>query len=352
MNIQNTAFGTANGQQVSLFTLTNNRGMTVEITNYGGIVVSIIVPDRFGKAGDVVVGYDNLKDFLANAPYFGALCGRFANRIAVGQFKLGGKTYKLALNNGTNALHGGLKGFDKVVWDAKEFSSPDGVGVELTYLSKDGEEGYPGNLTITVVYTLTDSNELALDYWATTDKDTVLNPTNHTYFNLAGAGDSDILGHEVTLNASKFVPVNANLIPTGKLAEVKGTPLDFTSPHTIGERIGKDDEQLKFAGGYDHCWVLDKKSETELCLAASVYEPTTGRTMEVLTTEPGIQLYTGNFLDGHNIGKGGKAYQKRSAFCLETEHFPDSPNWPQFPSTVLEPGQTFRSRTIYKFASR
>jgi aldose 1-epimerase len=297
----------------------------------------------------VVLGFDSIDGYLMRTSYFGVLVGRYGNRIAKGRFTLNGVEYKLATNNGENSLHGGVKGFNKAVWKVRDVSDGQSPRLELTYLSKDGEEGYPGNLSVTVVYTLTDSNELRIDYSATTDKDTVVNLTNHSYFNLAGQGEGDILGHELTLFAGKFTPSDKVLIPTGELRSVEGTPFDFRKPVAIGARIGQNDEQLKFGGGYDHNFVLSSGGGA-LALAARVYEPKTGRVMEVLTTEPGIQFYTGNFLDGTLSGKGGKAYAKRSGFCLETQHFPDSPNHPQFPSTVLRTGGRYQTTTVYRFS--
>ena len=351
MNIEKQPFGkTQDGTPVDLYTLTNRNGMVVKITNYGGIVVSIQVPDRDGNFADVVLGYDNLDDYLERNRYFGCITGRYANRIAKGKFSLDGKQYTLATNNGENHLHGGLVGFDKVVWQAQEKKSEDGVGLELAYTSADGEEGYPGNLSVIVTYTLTNQNELKIDYAATTDKPTVVNLTNHSYFNLANAGAGDILDHELMLNADRFTPVDANLIPTGELRSVKNTPLDFTTPTAIGARIEQDDEQLKLGGGYDHNYVLNKEGEA-LSLAARVHDPATGRVLEVYTTQPGVQFYSGNFLDGVT-GKQGHVYNKRHGFCLETQHFPDSPNQPEFPSTVLRPGEKFASTTVYKFSVR
>lgn len=316
------------------------------ICTYGGIVVWLKVPDRNGKMGDVVLGYDDLAGYLKESPYLGALIGRYGNRIAKGKFMLDGKPYTLAVNNGPNALHGGLKGFDKVVWQASILSSRDGPCLQLRYTSKDGEEGYPGNLTVTAVYTLTDDNALRLDYTATTDKDTVVNLTQHSYFNLAGKGN--ILNHEVMIPADKFTPVDSTLIPTGELQPVEGTPFDFRKPTAIGARINQDDQQLKFGGGYDHNWVINKQMG-ELTIMARVYEPTTGRVLEVLSTEPGLQFYTGNFLDGKITGKGGWKYEFRNAFCMEPQHYPDSPNQPNFPSVVLKPGQVYHNTIIYRF---
>lgn len=350
MKIEKHAFGkTADGTPVELYTLTNANGLEAKITNYGGIVVSLLVPDRDGKPGDVVLGYETLEEYIENNPYFGTLVGRYGNRIARGKFTLEGIEYTLAQNDGENHLHGGLKGFDKVVWKADAVRSKNSVGLKLTYLSKDGEEGYPGNLSVTVVYTLTNDNELKIEYTAVTDKVTIVNLTHHGYFNLAGAGLGDILGHELMIKADRFTPVDKGLIPTGELRSVKGTPMDFTRAAAIGARIDQAAEQLVLGGGYDHNWVLNN-GDGSLALAAKVYEPTTGRVMEVYTTEPGIQFYSGNFLDGSITGKGGKVYEYRYGFCLETQHFPDSPNKPDFPSTVLKPGETYTTTTIYTFS--
>jgi aldose 1-epimerase len=318
----------------------------VGICTYGGIVVWLKVPDRNGQLGDVVLGYENLEGYLKDSPYFGALIGRYGNRIAKGKFTLDGKQYTLAVNNGPNALHGGLKGFDKVVWNATILNAPAGPSLQLRYTSKDGEEGYPGNLNVTAVYTLTEDNALMLEYTATTDKDTVANLTHHSYFNLAGNGT--ILNHEVMIPADKFTPVDSTLIPVGELRPVEGTPFDFRKPTAIGARIKQEDEQLKFGGGYDHNWVINKRMG-DLTVMARVYEPTTGRVMEVLSTEPGLQFYSGNFLDGKITGKGGWTYQFRNGFCMEPQHYPDSPNQPNFPSVVLKPGQTYHNIIIYRF---
>jgi aldose 1-epimerase len=334
---------------MKIYTLSNSHGVRAAITNYGGILVSLITPDRKGSPGDIVLGFDSLEPYLQPHPHFGALIGRYGNRIGKARFTLNGVEYKLAQNNGENHLHGGLKGFDKVFWETRESTTPEGQALELTYVSKDGEEGYPGNLSAKVVYTLTDKNELKIEYSATTDKDTVVNLTNHSYFNLAGEGD--ILGHVVKLNADRFTPVDAGLIPTGELRSVQGTPFDFTTPTAIGARISQDEEQLCFGKGYDHNWVLTSGGGA-LVQAAEVYEPKTGRVLEVWTTEPGVQFYTGNFLDGTIKGKGGRLYAHRSGFCLETQHFPDSPNKPDFPSTVLRPGGSYRSTTVWKFSAR
>jgi aldose 1-epimerase len=345
-------FGKTNeGENVDIYTLRNTRGAEARITNYGGLVVSLKMTDRDGKLGDVVLGYDNLKAYIKATPYFGALIGRYGNRIKKGRFELDGKTYRLAINNPPNALHGGLKGFDKVVWNAKPAITINGPSLTLTRVSKDGEEGYPGNLTVTAVYTLTNKNELRIDYTATTDKATVINLTHHSYFNLAGAGSGDILGHELTIKADKFTPIDNTFIPTGELRPVKGTVFDFQKPATIGSRITNQDEQLKFGLGYDHNWVI-KKPPGKLAVIAKVHEPKSGRTMEVLSTEPGLQFYSGNFLDGTNVGKGGNVYRYRNGFCLEPQHFPDSPNKPEFPSVVLRPGQTYKNTIIYKFSAK
>jgi aldose 1-epimerase len=342
---------TPDGQSVDIYTLTNSRGAEARITNYGGIVVSLKVPDRDGKFEDVVLGLNTLDEYLKGHPYFGAIIGRYGNRIAKGQFKLNGTEYKLAVNNGENHLHGGIKGFDKVVWDAKPSSNKAGATLTLSYLSKDGEEGYPGNLKITVAYILTNNNELKIVYSASTDKDTVVNLTHHSYFNLSGEGNGDILGHQLQLNAAKFTPTDAGSIPTGELLTVRGTPFDFTKSTAIGLRINQDDQQIKFGNGYDHNFVVNGRMGV-LRLAAKVWEPRTGRTMEVWTTEPGVQFYTGNFLDGTLTGKRGKAYQKRTGFCLETQHYPDAPNKPTFPSTTLRRGARLSTTTIYRFGAR
>jgi aldose 1-epimerase len=343
---------TPDGKEVTLYILTNKTGMEVAITNFGGIVVSMKVPDRAGKLDDVVLGYDSLEGYLANPSYFGAIIGRYANRIAHGKFTLDGNIYMLAQNNGENTLHGGAIGFNKKVWDARDISTPNAPSLELKYVSTDGEEGYPGNLSVRVVYTLTAENELKIEYSATTDRDTVLNLTNHSYFNLAGQGSGDILGHMLTIHSTKFTPVDAGLIPTGELRSVQGTPFDFTKPTSVGERIGQSDEQLKLGRGYDHNWIVTHAKSGEVSLAAGVYELKTGRILEVLTDQPGIQFYSGNFLDGTIHGKGGIVYGQRSGLCLETQHYPDSPNHSAFPSTLLKPGLRFHSTTIFKFSTR
>ena len=339
---------TDSGPYVELYTLTNQSGVEAKITNYGGIVVSLKVPDRAGSLDDVVLGFDALAGYLKTHPYFGAIVGRYSNRIGKARFALGGVHYQLARNDGENHLHGGIKGFDKAVWNAKHIEVVEGVALELTYISEDGEEGYPGNLSVKVIYTLTNKNELRIDYYGTTDKDTVVNLSHHSYFNLAGQAGGDILKHQVMINADRFTSVDCDLITTGELRSVKDTPFDFTRLTPVGARINQDDEQLRFGKGYDHNFVLNKESGT-LCQAAKVFEPTSGRVMEVWTTEPGVQFYTGNFLDGHITGKGGAAYKRHSGLCLETQHFPDSPNKDNFPSTVLEKGGLYQTTTIYKF---
>ena len=349
-SIKSGVFGTApDGSEVTVFTLANSRGVEARIINYGGIVLSLKVPDRNGAMGDVVLGYDTLNGYLKDNPYFGCLVGRFGNRIAKGQFVLNGKQYTLAKNNGPNALHGGLKGFDKAVWAATAKMTANGPALGLNYVSRDGEEGYPGTVSVTAVYTLTEDNALELEFTAVSDQDTVLNLTHHSYFNLAGKGD--VLGHQVTINAEQFTPVDSTLIPTGELRSVAGTPLDFRKPMTIGARIDSDDEQLRYGNGYDHNWVLNKPAR-KLGLAATVVEPVSGRVMEVLTTEPGTQFYTGNFLDGTIVGKGGWVYQKRNGFCFEPQHYPDSPNKPHFPSTILKAGETYSNTIIYRFSTQ
>jgi aldose 1-epimerase len=341
-------FGKVDGKNVYLYTLINRNGVEVKITNYGGIVTSLKTPDRNGKLDDVVLGFSNLEDYLKATAYFGAIIGRYANRIAGGRFTLDGVDYRLATNNGPNHLHGGVKGFDKVVWQARPLNAKGGDGLVLTYLSRDGEEGYPGNLSTRVIYRLTDNNELKIDYFAITDKNTVVNLTHHSYFNLAGQGSGDILSHQLQLYADHFTPTDGGSIPTGEVRSVRGTPFDFTRPVAIGERINQDYEQLKLGRGYDHNWALNGR-RGELRQAARVVEPTTGRVMEVWTTEPGIQFYTGNYLDGSLKGKGGKVYNHRYGFCLETQHYPDSPNRADYPSTVLKKGGRYQTTTIYKF---
>ena len=348
-SISSGLFGTTvSGQKVTRYTLTNSKGASATIINYGGTVTSLKMPDRNGKFTDVVLGFKSLSDYEKKSPYFGCLVGRYGNRIAKGKFTLGGKEYRLATNNNGQSLHGGLKGFDKVVWNSTPVMTSQGPSLKLTYVSKDGEEGYPGNLSVIATYTLTNKNELKLVFRAKTDKATIVNLTHHSYFNLAGQGNGDILGHVVTIHADKYTPVDQVLIPTGKLASVKGTPFDFRKPTAIGARINAEDPQLKNGKGYDHNWVADKLPG-HLEMIARIEEPKSGRIMEVITTEPGVQFYSGNFLDGTLIGKGGKVYGFRNGFCFEPQHFPDSPNHRNFPSTVLKPGETYKNTIIYRF---
>jgi len=339
--IMKSRFGAVDNKEVFLYTLTNAQGIKVKISNYGGIITSIIMPDKNGKDGDIVLGYDSLSQYISNSPYFGAIVGRYANRIARGQFSLGGRTYKLPINNGRNSLHGGLKGFDKVVWDAREVPDSTRAILELKYLSKSGEEGYPGDLKVKVTYILDDYNDLITLIEAETDHPTPVNLCNHTYFNLSEA-DTNILGHILTLNADRYTEVNSELIPTGRLPEVRRTAMDFNNSMVIGERISS------VKGGYDHNYVLQKKAG-ELSLAAQLFDPRTGRQVEVLTTQPGVQFYSGNFLDGSIHGKGGKIYKQHYGLCLETQHFPDSPNQPAFPKTILKPGGKYSEKTVYRF---
>ena len=350
MKINKEPFGEFDGKNVDIYTLTNANQVEIKITNYGGIVTSIKLPDKNGKFDDVVLGYNHLQEYINNNPYFGCIVGRYGNRIGEAKFALDGEEFTLAKNDGENNLHGGLKGFDKVLWNAEPVRGENNVGLKLTYLSKDGEEGFPGNLKVTVTYTLTNDNSFLIDYLATTDKTTVVNLTNHTYWNLAGEGSGDIIRHELMLNADSFTPVYQGLITTGEIMSVENTPMDFRKPTAIGDRIESDYEQLKFSRGYDHNWVLNAEENDKPGLAATVYEPVSGRFMEIFTTEPGIQFYSGNFLDGSIIGKSGRAYVFRSGFCLETQHFPDSPNKPGFPSVVLKPGETYKTTTIHKFS--
>lgn len=352
MKVERAPFGKLpDGRQVEQFTLVNETGAKATVITYGAIVNSLYMPDRNGKYADIVLGFDKMDNYLKQPPYFGAIVGRYGNRIGKGQFTLDGKTYQLATNNGPNHLHGGVVGFDKVLWSGTPVKSDSAVGVKLLYLSKDGEEGYPGNLKLEVTYWLTNLNQLRIDYLATTDQATIVNPTHHGYFNLAGQGEGDILGHELMIAAEYFTPVDETLIPSGELRPVQGTPFDFTTLTTIGARIGETDQQLQYGQGYDHNWVLTKETG-KLGLAASVYEASSGRYMEVLTTEPGMQFYCGNFLDGTFTGKEGKRYNHRYGFCLEAQHYPDSPNKPDFPSVVLRPGETYTQTTIYQFSVR
>jgi len=339
-------FGTHKGKEVYLFTLTNKAGNVIRLTNYGAKITWIEVPDKNGKKDNVTFGYDTFEGMINGDMSFGSVVGRYANRIAKGKFTLDGVEYTLPLNNGPNTLHGGPAGWHSVVWDSDILKDRDVPAVKFTYESPDMEQGFPGKVNVTVLYTWTDKNEIVMDYTCTTDKKTVVNVTNHAYFNLHGAGKGDILDHELILKASAFTPVDSVMIPTGEIRPVAGTPFDFTSPHTIGERIGDNYEQLVLGKGYDHNFVLDNKDELDV----SVFEPVSGRLLEVLTDQPGMQLYTGNFLDGKNIGHGGKPLKYRSGLCLESGHYPDSPNHPEFPATVLNPGETFKSTTIYRFS--
>lgn len=342
-------FGTLpDGRRVGLFVLENSNGCSTTITDFGATVTSLVVPDNRGRLSDIVLGFHTLDSYLAGHPYLGSTIGRFGNRIAEGRFTLDGNDYRLARNNGPNHLHGGATGFGMLLWRATPDASPDAHHLELTHISPDGEEGYPGRLEASVTFTLTDADELLINYLATTDRPTIVNLTNHSYFDLAGSDSDSILGHEIMINADRFTPVNADLIPTGEIRPVDGTPMDFRRMTTIGSRIDDDDDQLRLGNGYDHNWVLNRSGE-EPTLAAKVHEPISGRVLEVLTTEPGVQFYTGNFLDGSFFGKAGRPYGRRSGFCLETQHFPDSPNQPNFPSTILRPGETYRSTTIYRF---
>ena len=353
LSVSRAPFGTlADGRAVELFTLTNAHGVEIRAMTYGAIITAIYTPDRNGRRDDIVLGFDSVAGYLSGSPYFGAVVGRYANRIAGGHFTLDGVTYTLARNNGPNSLHGGLRGFDKVLWSAEPVRSDSAVGVRLRYTSPDGEEGYPGTLQVQVTYTLTAHDELIVDYDATTDKATPLNLSQHTYWNLHGHGQGDILDHVLSLDASRYTPVDSTLIPTGEIAPVAGTPFDFRTPAAVGARIDAANEQLRFGHGYDHNWVLDQPRPGTLSHAARLVDPVSGRAIDVSTTEPGIQFYAGNFLDGTIKGRGGQVYGHRGALCLETQHFPDSPNHPNFPPTILRPGQRYQSRTIVTFSRR
>jgi aldose 1-epimerase len=351
--VQTQSFGEHDGRPVNLYTLTNSHGLQLQTMNYGGIIVSLRVPDRKGQMADIVLGHEKFEGYTPNPPYLGAVVGRYANRVANGTFMLNGKKYTLPKNDGPNTLHGGIKGFDKVVWDAEPLKGKSGIS--YTYLSKDGEEGFPGNLKVKVTYTLNDENEVVIDYEATTDAPTVLNLSQHSYFNLAGEGSGDILNQEMMINASRYTPVDSTLIPTGELRPVKGTPMDFMTSTKIGSRIDDNYEQLVLGKGYDHNYIIDRKDkdgDKGLALAARAYDPGSGRVLEVSTTQPAVQFYTGNFLDGTVTGKESHVYKRRNAFCLETQHYPDSPNHPDFPTTTLKPGETFHTRTVFKFSTR
>ncbi len=349
LSVASTSFGVSpTGASVDLFTLTNVNGLIVKITNFGGIITEIHAPDKHGNFTDINLGFDKIEPYYKDSPYFGALIGRFGNRIAGGKFTLDGKTYELATNNGNNHLHGGVVGFDKVVWNASTFKTENSVGLTLTYLSVDGDQGYPGNLDVTVVYELTNDNEIWVKYRAVTDKATPVNLTQHAYFNLAGKG-GDILNHEVMINADRFTAIDPEAIPTGDLPSVAGTPFDFRTPHLVGARINDNHDQLKNGNGYDHNFVLNKTQPKELSLAARVREKNSGRVLEVFTQEPGVQFYSGNWMDGSLTGKGWH-YTRRCGLCLEPQHFPDSPNQPSFPNTILRPGEEYTSVMSYKFS--
>jgi aldose 1-epimerase len=348
--VEKEKFGTVDGKEIDIYTLTNQSGAQVRIINYGAIVVSLLMPDRDGNFADIVTGYDSLKGYINDNSFFGAIVGRYGNRIDKGKFQLDGKNYQLTINSGENHLHGGFKGFYKAVWDVEPLENIPGNSLKLTYLSPDGDEGYPGTVKIAVTYTLTDNNELKIEYEGTTDKPTILNPTHHSYFNLTGDFSNTILNHELYIDADYFTPVNQNIIPTGEFAAVKNTPMDFRQPTPIGLHINDKYEQLKFGLGYDHNWALNEYRKGMVRKIASLYDPKTGRFMEILTDQPGLQFYSGNFLNGTSIGKGGVAYQYRTALCLETQDFPDAPNKSNFPSAVLRPGETYKQTTIYEFS--
>ena len=352
VSIEKKAFGiTEDGQSVEKYTLKNSKGMVVDIITYGGIIANWSAPDKEGKYQDIVLGYNTLDQYLKSTPYFGALIGRYGNRIAKGKFSLDGKKYQVTVNDGQNSLHGGDKGFDKVVWKAEELPNDNKASLKLTYTSVDGEEGYPGNLAVTVIYTLTDDNALEVDYNATTNMKTIVNLTQHSYFNLPGDFSKSILDEEIMINADRFLPVDATLIPTGELKPVEGTPFDFRTAKTIGKEINEENDQLKKGKGYDHCWILNDQDK-DIHLAATAYDPGSGRFLEILTDQPGIQFYTGNFLDGTLPAKNGGTYGHRTGFCLETQHYPDSPNQSDFPSVVLNPGDTYKTKTIFKFSAK
>ena len=347
-HVQKAPFGTADGKPVQIYTLTNKNGLEARVMTYGATLVSLKTPDRTGKFADIVLGFDSIDNYVAGVPFYGATIGRFGNRIANGRFTLDGREYQLPLNNGPNSLHGGIKGFDKRIWTAVPFETKQGPGLKLTYVSADGEEGYPGKLTTRVTYQLRNDNSLAIDYWAKTTAPTVINLTNHSYFNLSGDFQHSIVDEVLTINADRFTPVNSTLIPTGELRPVKGTPLDFTEPAVIGSRINSDDEQIRFGLGYDHNWVLVQPKPGAMVPAATVSDPATGRVLEARTTEPGVQFYSGNFQDGKPAGTG-TVFPYRTGLTMETQHFPDSPNQPSFPSTVLRPGKVFTSHTVFAF---
>ncbi len=353
-SVEKMIFGSIENENIYLFVLTNTSGIEMKVTNYGGIITSFKTPDKNGILEDIVLGYDSLEHYIANnSPYFGAIIGRYGNRISKGKFTINENEYQLAANNNGNHLHGGLKGFDKVVWTANEQTFNDGVGIKLIYLSRDGEEGYPGNLNVEVTYKLGNDNSLMIFYTATTEKPTIINLTQHTYFNLSGDFKEDILNHKLTLNSGIYLPVDETLIPTGELRSVTNTAFDFTAPHLVGERINDDDDQITIGLGYDHCWIIDKSDDItqELTQAATLYHEASGRVMDVYTSEPALQFYSGNFLDGTITGKQGVTYSQRFGLCLETQHYPDSPNQAGFPSTLLAPGEVYETTTIYKFST-
>lgn len=345
------SFGEFEGGPVDIYTLSNPNNIEVKITNYGGIITSVKTPDKNGSFDDIVLGFDTLKEYVNSNPYFGCIVGRYCNRIGNAEFSIDGHEYKLSKNNGEHSLHGGTRGFDKVIWNAEPIYDKDGHALKLTYLSRDGEEGFPGNLDVTVIYRLTDDNSLVMEYSATTDKTTVVNLTNHSYWNLSGAGSGDVLGHILSINADFFTPAARGMIPTGEIRPVENTPMDFRKPVAIGAGIRSDYEQIKLAYGYDHNWVLNPEAVNGNEAAASAWDPESGRYMEVYTTEPGVQLYSGNFMGGIK-GKNGRIYNNNGAFCLETQHYPDSPNRPEFPPVLLQPGETYRTTTIYRFSTR
>ena len=347
MKINKMTFGIADNKNIDLFELTNNSGISMSVTNYGGIITKFNMPDKIGNSSDITLGFNDLQSYINDSPYFGCIVGRYGNRIGNAKFSIDGTEYNLNKNDGDNNLHGGLKGFDKVIWNAKEVQNDNAIGIEFSYLSINGEEGFPGNLFTLVTYWLNNNNELKIEYKAETDKTTIVNLTNHAYWNLAGENSGNILNHILEINSDNFTPIDETLIPTGEIKSVKNTPMDFTSPKIIGKDIEADYDQLKIAGGFDHNWVIN--GNDNINFAARVSEPNSGRVMEVHTSEPGIQFYTGNFIDGTLVGKSGTSYRKRDGLCLETQHYPDSPNKPDFPSTILKPGEVYKTTTIHKF---
>jgi aldose 1-epimerase len=347
--VSHESFGRTSDGEVTLYTLTNSNGLEMKVLNYGCVVVSLKIPDRNGRLDDIVLGFDSIEQYVSESPFFGAIVGRYGNRIAAGTFVLDGVTYKLAINNGPNHLHGGIKAFDKVLWNIEENNSSEGPSLKFTYTSKDGEEGYPGTLNVTIIYTLTHDNKFKINYRATTDKKTIINLSQHSYFNFSGDAKRSILDHEIMLNADRFVAIDATSIPTGELKQVDGTPFDFRQPIRVGERIDSDDPQIINGQGYDHTFVFNEGVSNGRAVAASLYDPETGRYMEIFTREPGVQFYSGNFLKGYK-GKNGAVYHKRFGLCLETQHFPDSPNHPEFPTVVLSPDEVYETETSYRFS--